>query len=232
MERFTASRNAYCVFHARHRPQRCMLRALRHSGCDGAAAVRHRQFAAAATCCPCRTDAAGASGVLIPRASPATISSRHHRRPPRRSPKARISMGVVPQAVITAADAVQCAADAQECAARGSTAPRRAPTTHRVMDAPTWPRRCSDLLQMSVDAPVTQPMPGSSGIGARPVARAAARTDFRQRLTAAWNRDPSPRVVTSPHGRAGGTHGRVPPRSAAGSPPLPRHAFSGRARRS
>ncbi len=59
-----------------------------------------------------------------------------------------------------------------------------------------------------------------------------SRTDFRQRLTAAWNRDPSPRVVTSPHGRAGGSHGRVPPRSAAGSPPLPRHALSGRARRS
>jgi len=58
------------------------------------------------------------------------------------------------------------------------------------------------------------------------------RTEFRQRLTAAWNRDPSPRVVTSPHGRAGGTHGRVPPRSVAGSPPLPRHAFPGRARRS
>jgi hypothetical protein len=206
-------------------------------------------------------------------------------------------------AIIIAADAARCAADAQAGDARVSTAPRQAMTTHCVTHSATWPRRCSDRWQMSVNAPVTQPMTGRSGIDASRPARpgvaglesrrerravmtalgslsvaavvgpvaptlglapeggiafpdlAAAltwglcgalaasalglawlgdypRTDFRQRLTAAWNRDPSPRVVTSPHGRAGGTHGRVPPRSAAGSPPLPRHAFPGRARRS
>jgi len=45
----------------------------------------------------------------------------------------------------------------------------------------------------------------------------------RKRLSAVCNDDLNPRVVIPLRSRAGGTNGRVPPRSAAGSPFVLRH---------
>jgi hypothetical protein len=51
---------------------------------------------------------------------------------------------------------------------------------------------------------------------------ALARAVVRWRLPAVWSSDP--RVVPPPRRGAGGINGRVPPRSAAGSPLLPLRA--------
>jgi hypothetical protein len=59
---------------------------------------------------------------------------------------------------------------------------------------------------------------------------ARARGVVRWRLPAVWSSDPP--VVHPPRRGAGGISGRVPPRSAAGSTPLPlRMAYPDRARR-